>query len=462
MIYRLYGLMHKTAKSILKRNSDLKSTVKLVSFDQDKFSVSDKCNIEIEEGFFINEYEFEGEDISIDKQMVYPVENLVPSKFDMHYPNSFSAKKYKVSYAANIAEAENLWPKFIQSAMIPIGYRNGGCYYGGYIHECQQWCLPSWIWTNAAIVRYYCLCGNIEEAKRLGDLIISQQQPCGGWIVRNDYSEDGVMPELAPNDSCYIALNCCLALYSVTKEERYLNSAKRNADWVLETARTDGMVYFGYNTKKKEWIKDRNIVDTGFTAGLFAKLVEITKEEKYKEFLGKFVKTYINIFYMPDKKCFATAIDGQDNQLGGAFGRGQGWALEGLIPAYRVLKDREIKRVISETIATLLECQMKNGGWSYNLLRPMMGIDCKGVPVIAKCMVEWYQEEKNEDLIVAAKKAMNWCARHTVITGERAGGIFSYTTEGAIVHHMYTSTALVYSSAYAAEVKILLDRIASL
>ena len=40
---------------------------------------------------------------------------------------------------------------------------------------------------------------------------------------------------------------------------------------------------------------------------------------------------------------------------------------------------------------------MKNGGWSYNLLRPMMGIDCKGVPVIAKCIVEWYLEEKKEE-----------------------------------------------------------------
>ena len=34
---------------------------------------------------------------------------------------------------------------------------------------------------------------------------------------------------------------------------------------------------------------------------------------------------------------------------------------------------------------------------------------------------------------------------------EAEGGIFSYCMEGAVVHHLYTSTAFVYSSAYAIE-----------
>lgn len=41
---------------------------------------------------------------------------------------------------------------------------------------------------------------------------------------------------------------------------------------------------------------------------------------------------------------------------------------------------------------------------------------------------------------------------HTAVYGEAAGGIFSYTIEGATVHHMYTSTAFVYGSSYVLEV----------
>lgn len=448
MKYEIYGAIHKTLKKILKRNNDLPNTVKLVNFPA---QMARKELFTIRNAAFVNEKKTEAS--TIKKTDVYPVENLVNSDFDPVYPLSFWKRKSVKSYVSSIGEAAALWPDFLEASEIPNGYRNAGIHYAGYIQNCMEWCLPSWMWTNAALVRYYCSVGKIERAKKLGDLIIGQQQQCGGWIVRNDYTRKGVSPQLAPNDSCYIALNCCLSLYETTGEQRYLDSAIRNAKWTEETARPDGMVWFAYDTKKEEWIKDRNIVDTGFTAGLFAKLYEITKEEHYLCFLQRFITSYIKAFYMPNEKCFSTAIGENDCQYGGAFGRGQGWALEGLIPAYRVLKDENIKKVIKECVGTLLNLQLKNGGWSYNLLKPMMGEDCKAVPVIARCLLEWYEiGDKNSQIIHAVKKALEWCAKHTVSVGDAKGGIFSYTIEGAVVHHMYTSTAFIYGSSYALEV----------
>lgn len=460
MIYELYGLLHKNAKRVLKRNNELPSNVKLVSFNEADFNSDGTCNLETETKIFINEKDVSGTQIQLKKSDVYPVENLAPINLDAKFPLSFNNQKCSFIFSKTSEQAIEAWAKFIDNSRIPEGFRNGGCHYAGYIKECSQWCLPSWIWTNAALVRYYCLNNEIDKAIELGKLIIDQQQDCGGWIVRNDYSKDGIIPELAPNDSCYIALNCCLALYDATGNEFYLESAEKNAAWIIETARPDGLVYFAFDAKRNHWIKDRNIVDTGFTAGLFARLYEITEKKEYLQFLEQFITVYIKVFFMPEHKCFATAIDGHDNQHGGAFGRGQGWALEGLIPAYRVLKKKELKQVIDDTVRTLLRMQLKDGGWSYNLLKPLMGVDCKAVPVIAKCLVDWYQTgEEDTELLQAAKLALKWCEKHTVISGEAYGGIFSYTIEGAIVHHMYTNTAFVYGSSYAAEVKILLDKV---
>lgn len=460
MIYELYGTMHKMAKLLLKKNNRLSNKIKMVDFSANDFDRNDITLITSCESGFINENYYENMPESIKKNEVYPVENFVHSTFDSHYPVSFTKKKVRFRFAKTIDEAFNNWGQFVKASQIPTGYRNGMCHFAGYIKEYQQWCLPSWIWTNAAIVRYYCLNNEFDKARVLGDLIISQQQPCGGWIVRNDYIQDDVIPELAPNDSCYIALNCCLTLYESTHEKKYLESAEKNANWIMETARKDGLVFFGYDVKKKVWIKDRNIVDIGFTAGLFARLYEITCKEEYFQFLQKFVQRYIEVFYISEKKCFATAVDENDKQHGGAFGRGQGWALEGLLPAYRVLKDEQIKQVINDTVQTLLQLQLKDGGWSYNLLNPFMGIDCKAVPVIAKCLVDWYMiGDKDIILLKSAQRALEWCANHTVNEGEVAGGIFSYTIEGAVVHHMYTNTAFVYASTYASEVKILLDKL---
>lgn len=449
MLYRLYGFIHRTTKKILKKANTISKQYKMVNFDVDSFMGNDLIIPSSYEGT-INEI-----DVSkrkrIKKEEVYPIENLVKkgcTKFVQTFPgtNIFAEDLSSLS-------TELLWKRFIKQSKIPMGYKHGGCCYAGYIKELRQWCLPSWIWTSAAVVRYYCSFNQINEAIHLGDIILSYQQKCGGWIVRNDYVADDIVPQLAPNDSAYIANNCCIELYLKTGERRFWDAAVHTAAWIMETARPDGLVFIGYDTKENTWIKDKNIVDVGFTAALFARLYQESFESKYKIFLERFVKKYINIFYMPSKKCFATAVNASDEQTGGAFGRGQAWALEGLIPAYEVLKYEKLKKVICATISTLLNKQKKNGGWHYNLMKPMMGVDCKATPVLAWNLLAWYRITQDLVLIESAKKAINWCEKHTAVCGNAAGGIFSYTIEGAVVHHMYTSTAFVYSSSYALEVK---------
>lgn len=363
-----------------------------------------------------------------------------------------------VKMGAKTSEASTLWDSFIQSSEIPSDSDHAGTLYAGYIGETEEWCLPSWIWTNAATVRAYCANSSLEKAKALADKLANQQQECGGWIVRNDYDKQGAIPMLAPNDSAYMANNAFVELYLATKEQKYLNIARKCADWIIETARPDGIVYTGYNMRDQKWDKSCVIVDTGFTGGLFSRLYEITKEEKYLNFLKRFVDRYIELFYIPSAHGFCTSIDKNDRQQGGMFGRGQAWALEGLIPAYKVLMDEKVKAVINDTINNLIKVQCKNGGWAYNLTKPLMGEDCKAVSVIAKNMMDWYAITKDGRIRQSAEKALEWCRKHTAFEGEAKGGIFSFCMEGAIVQNLYTSCAFVYASAYAIELEQMLKQ----
>ena len=102
---------------------------------------------------------------------------------------------------------------------------------------------------------------------------------------------------------------------------------------------------------------------------------------------------------------------------------------------------------------------MQNGGWAYNFSKPLLGEDCKGVPVIAKSLMEWNLIEQNNEVVISAEKALDWCVKHTANKGECKGGIFSFCMEGAVVHNFYTKTAFVYSSAYAIEVYDMLKAI---
>jgi len=328
--------------------------------------------------------------------------------------------------------------------------------YAGYILEADSWCLPSWIWTNAALVRMYCHCGQLEEARRIADILLSNQKPEGGWIVRYDYDSKGAVPIWAPNDSAYLANNACLEMYVATKEEKYLEGAERCAKWIISSARPDGMVYVGYNMRESKWQKKHNIVDVGFTAGLFTRLYQITGKQDYKSFLDRFVERYTDLFYISGKG-FATSLDENDHILGGMFGRGQAWALEGLISYFAVTHDTHTEKIINCTIDTLIACQTRDGGWPYNLTRKLMGIDCKATSIIALSLYKWFELNPDRtDCRDAARRALIWCEKHTANEGMCEGGIFSYSTEGAIVHSMYTSTAFTYACAYAIELATML------
>ncbi len=381
----------------------------------------------------------------------FPVENVVYG-VDVFGNPSFQKAGPSCRLAISPDEAVEAWKAFILTSSIPDGYQNEGLSYAGYI-DGLGWCLPSWIWTNAALVRSgYC------DSRRIVDLLLKLQQDSGGWIVRNDYGTTDVVPVLAPNDSSYIANNAMLTMYRETKDVKYLESAKRCADWIMSVARKDGMVPVGYDMRKGVWLK-HNIVDTGFTAALFANLYEITSDTRYCDFLVRFVNVYIQLFYNAKTRGFATSLDADDRKLGGQFARGQAWALEGLIPAYRVLKDERIRWVVRQTVNNLLYTQRKDGGWAYNLTRPLMGEDCKGIPIIAKSLLDWNAIETDKRLLESATRALIWCEAHTCAEGPARGGIFSFCMEGAIVHHLYTSTAFVYASAYALMVHELLKNV---
>lgn len=352
----------------------------------------------------------------------------------------------------------SLWRRFIEESEINGKSDFAGFHYAGYVLERNEWCLESWIWTNAAIIRMECNDnGDIERAKKLGDLLAYNQHESGGWIVRNDYDSKGPIPMLAPNDSAYIANNAFLTLYKVTRESKYLEIARKCADWIMSTCRSDGMVYTGYNVRDEKWEKDNIIVDVGFTAGLFANLYIITEESIYKNYLTKFIQRYIELFYDPVFKAFSTSIDKNNRRQGGFFGRGQAWALEGLIPSYVVINDINIRSTIESLIDRLLSLQNKDGSWSYNLSRRLMGNDCKGVSVIGKALADWYAVTKDNRLVVAIQKAYDWCSKHTLSSGEGAGGIYSFCMEGAIVKDLYSSCAFVYASAYAIEINKFLN-----
>ena len=449
IVYYLMCLAHRLAKKAVKQDRDPLS-IRFVDITEKEITENQTVFLEI--GSSDETGESTKEEVKISE--LYPVENAVPLGSNCHLRSSFaqgaSSKNERQHLAGSFSP--DLWREFIDGASIPEGFRNAGLKYAGYIASGRNsWCLPSWIWTNAAIVRYLCAVGHIDQARCVGDKLLSQQENDGGWVVRSDYTSSAEVPVIAPNDSAYIANNACLELYEKTQQIKYLEAAERCADWIIETARPDGLVWTGLNRNSGEWLKSHTIVDTGFTAGLFAKLFLLKNEARYKDFLERFAHQFVDLFFDPQKDGFATSIDRKNRKVGGRFARGQAWALEGLIPTFKALRSEWLRNIIEANLESLLRHQLPNGAWPYNLDRPYYGEDCKGVPVIAKAMLDWNVVNGDQGLAEPAQRAIDWCKAHTALSGQARGGIFSFNLEGAVVHNLYTKTAFVYSSAYALE-----------
>lgn len=442
MLFHLYGFVHRMAKIVLRKSIPGNG----ISF----FNIYTKKTDEVirysllSTGALIN-----GDDIA--SALLFYGENAVDGGV-VSFSDKFEFQA--VESADNIgAKYTVAWENLLNRVIVPDGWRNSGFLQTGYIHEKGQWCLSSWIWTSAATARYYALSGQTDSCRKIADAFLREQLSCGGWIVRCDYEEGKTTKVSAPNDSAYIAHNALISAYDITGDNIYLTAAVRCADWIIETARTDGIVYIAVDPESGEGKKDANIVDIGFTAALFANIATRTNDDRYMTFAKKFLNRYIDLFFDKNVNAFYTALDMNDRPVGGYFARGQAWALEGMISVYKVNSDDALREIICRLSDYLVSKQNKDGSWSYNFAKPLMGNDCKGIPVIARNLLDVYELLNIDSYLYSAKRALKWCEKHTVLNGEEEGCIESYSVEGAVVHHLYSTTAFVYSTAYALETK---------
>lgn len=404
---------------------------------------------------FVNELECQG-DVVINPAQVYPYDNAVSLNLREELVSKFRAGVLQDAFPSpEFTSYQQILNYFIDQAKIPNHWRNTGLYHAGYSLERQHYVLPSWIWTNGKIVEHLAVSGQTAAALDLAGRLLDLQLPSGGWIVRYDLKDlrAGVTPVIAPNDSAHCADHGLLTAYGINGDARYLAAAKKCANWIMTEGHDDGLINHGYDSLKGRWDNDFNIVDIGFSAGLFCSLYKITGNSNYLDFAGKFLTRYVAAFYRGNG-IFATSLKNGCKIGKGVFARGHAWALEGLIPYYELTHDAAIGEVIDDTVIFLLQSQQRGGGWLYNLRSGpaggFSGYDNKGTPVIAASLSRWKVSRPEMATVInsAVEKSIDWCLKHTKKTAPGIGGIFSCNMEGAVVHSPNTQVAFVYSNCY--------------
>lgn len=405
---------------------------------------------------YINDIEF-NDNILLNRNQVFQMDNAISENLRKQVTTKSKDLRQRrdLLQQAEGSTYSELLNYFIDKSIIPEGWRYAGLYHAGYSLKHQQYILPSWIWTNGTIVQHFASCGKFEAALNLADRLLSLQLDCGGWVVRYDYKDPkaGVTSVIAPNDSAHCSNLGLLTAYRLSGDSKYLLAAEKCANWIMTNGHDQGLILHGYNSKKDSWDTTFNIVDTGFSAGLFCSLYKLTGKQDYLDFAGKFLTRYVDVFYR-GKGIFATSIQDNVHYGKGIFARGHAWALEGMIPYYELTNDLSFGKIIDDTVNFLLQHQHNSGGWLYNLRSGPVGMysgyDNKGIPIIAASLARWRQSQpsKSQEIDNAVRNAVDWCLRHTRKSFPGTGGIFACNFEGAIVHSPNTEVAFVYSNCY--------------
>jgi len=405
---------------------------------------------------YINDIEF-CDEILIERSQIYPNDNAISPnlRIELAYQGINAKALHEPVSTCEITTYEELLHHFIYHAKIPQPWRNAGLYYAGYSLDQQQYILPSWIWTNGIVVEYLAKYGQTSDALDLANRLLDLQLDSGGWVVRYDYTDLklGVSPVVAPNDSAHCADHGLLTAYEVSGDAKYLLAAEKCAIWIMNDGHDDGLILHGYNVMKNQWETGFNIVDIGFSAGLFCSLYKYTGKKDYLDFAGRFLSRYIELFYRGDG-VFATSLKDNVRFGKGIFARGLSWALEGMIPYYELTNDPSIGKIVDDTVKFLLNNQCRNGGWRYNLRSDPVGwfsgYDNKGVPVIAASLDRWKKNRSQQaaQLDGAVRAAIEWSLRQARKESPGRGGVFSCNFEGAVIHSPNTSVAFVYSNCY--------------
>ena len=263
-------------------------------------------------------------------------------------------------------------------------------------------------------------------------------------------SKNGIVQWIAPNDAAFIGTNALLPLFEHYSDPKYLNAAQNLAVWIMKKGtRKDGLVYVGYNQDYDTWVEDWLYVDAAFTISFFEKLNQICPSVEYKEWVSKFINQFQKKFSL-QSGLFIDILRKGYNPKKHIFTRGQGWALDGLISAYNLLKDVTCLDSSVRLAEMLKKHQCNDGSWYYSLYKESSGQDAKAIPVIAFHLIRLYEITNNHWILEMSIKALKWCNKTQITDNESTayGGIGSYSTEGAIAGKRNACIIFSYSVAY--------------
>jgi len=205
-----------------------------------------------------------------------------------------------------------------------------------------------------------------------------------GWLAREGYRSE--FDYTAPG----VAL---LRMYELSGDSTLLDAATRHAEYLAAFRKTHGGAYVRYENAAIEFppelppdhpdfhlvARAAGQVQSGgpcvfvdsvhFDGPFFAKLYQVTREDKYRRLALDNIVPQVDLLYDPDDRLFHHFwIESAGTRNGVAWGRGNGWGLLGVVETLEYVPPGELAgtclvEVLRAVAERLSDLQDSGGGW---------------------------------------------------------------------------------------------------
>ena len=244
-----------------------------------------------------------------------------------------------------------------------------------------------------------------------------------------------------------------IPLYEMTGDIRYLEAAEGYLSALESVLETFVIPPQEWLPQKQKWT-DFTIDESGFgTEGIEA-VYRITGEERYRQLCRKYIEKHLHIFERPDG-LWNRKYDFGKNRVEETeyMTRGMGWAMEGLLAAYRCCPEEKayLKKAIKMADA-VIRFQREDGAWNFcfRKVENAGGTADKGTALWSYLLFRLYEVTGEKRYFVAARKALSWCManQYQGKNVQARGGIVSISAESGVTYRPYFRMCCQYTAAF--------------
>lgn len=248
------------------------------------------------------------------------------------------------------------------------------------------------------------------------------------------------------------------SLYDLTKDARYLAATEVLADTARRHIDEYGVVQQDWLFGRHRWL-ERVLDEAGFGVEGLAELYRMTGDSSLLDLIRAYMDSLVdrlgrsdglwNRFYYVE----AEAPTQSENMT-----RGMGWAMEGLLAAFRATQDNKYLAQATAMAEHLLMAQREDGAWTFQFHRPVeeVGFSDKGTPLWSILFYRLHAETGDDRHLAAARAALAWCrARLRRDRNDEArGGIVGINAQSGIAYRPWFRQACTYSTSFTAQALI--------